>query len=531
MEVMSTRVNPADEEFRDNRQVMLERLAEVEDLQQQARAGGGERAVTRHRERGKLTVRERIDLLLDRHGHFLELSPLAAACTDYPVGGSIVTGIGVVAGVECVITGNDPTVRGGAMNPYTSKKWLRAFAIAAQNRLPLIQLTESGGGDLPTQAETFVEGGRTFYDMSRLSKAGIPTISVVFGNATAGGAYVPGMSDYTVLIKERSKVFLGGPPLVKVATGEDADDEELGGGDMHANVSGLADYLAHDEVDALRIARGIVGHLRWRKLGGGPTVASEPPRHDPEELLGIPSSDVRYPFDAREVIARVVDGSRFDEFKPLYGKALVTGWGSLHGYVVGVVANNGVLFSEEAEKAAQFIGLCNQVSAPILFLQNTTGYVVGTTYERQGITKHGSKMVRAVSNSEVPHLTVMMGASYGAGNYGMSGRGYFPRLVFAWPNQRVGIMGPKQMSGVLSIVARRAAEARGEEFDEERDAQRRAQVEDQLERESQALFATGRLWDDGIIDPRQTRTALGIALSAVHNGEVAGSTDFGPVRL
>jgi acetyl-CoA carboxylase carboxyltransferase component len=531
VEILKTRLDRSGEDYRRNREAMLERLAEVESLQDQAKLGGGEKAIARHRARGKLTVRERAELLLDRHGYFLELSPLAAHGSDFPVGGSVLTGIGTVAGVECVITGNDPTVRGGTINPYTSKKWLRAFEIAAQNRLPLIQMTESGGGDLNTQADVFVEAGRAFRDMSLLSKAAIPTISVVFGNATAGGAYVPGMSDYTVLIKGQSKVFLGGPPLVKMATGEDANEEELGGGDMHATVSGLADYLAQDEADALRITRGIVGHLKWRKLGGGPTLAADPPVHDPDDLLGIPSADDRVPFDLREILGRVLDGSRLEEFKPLYGSSLVTGWGSVHGYLVGVIANNGVLFNEESEKAAQFIALCNQSSTPIIFFQNTTGYVVGTTYERRGITKDGSKMVRAVSTSEVPHLTVIVGASFGAGNYGMSGRAYRPRLLFAWPNQRVGIMGPKQMAGVLSIVARRAAEARGIEFDELRDAEQRQRVEDQLERESHALFATGRLWDDGIIDPRQTRTALGIALSAAHSEVVSGSTNMGPVRM
>jgi acetyl-CoA carboxylase carboxyltransferase component len=359
----------------------------------------------------------------------------------------------------------------------------------------------------------------------------VPTISVVFGNSTAGGAYVPGMSDYAILIRNRSRVFLGGPPLVKMATGEDADEEELGGAVMHAQVSGLADYLAEDEPDALRIARQVVAHLHWRKLGRERANNPEPPRYDPDELLGVPSAEPRVPFDAREVVARVVDGSRFEAFKPSYGRTLVTGWAMLLGYPIGILANNGVLFSEESEKAAQFIGLCNQIDVPLLFLQNTTGYVVGTTYEQRGITKDGSKMVRAVSTSTVPHLTLMMGASYGAGNYGMGGRSYAPRFVFSWPNHRIGIMGPKQMAGVLSIVARQAAERSGRPFDEAADAVMRSSVEDQLEAESTALFATGRLWDDGIIDPRDTRTMLGIALSAANSAPVRGSTDLGPVRF
>lgn len=531
VDVIQSRTDTSTEPFRANREVMLQRLDELEKLARSVRHGGSERAVARHRDRGRMLVRERIELLVDPHRHFLELSPLAAWNSDFALGASLVTGIGVVAGVECMIVGNDFTVRGGTMNPYTTKKNLRAFAIAAQNRLPLIQLTESGGGDLPTQAESFVEGGRTFCDMGRLSRDGIPTLNVVFGNATAGGAYMPGMSDYSILIRDRSHVFLGGPPLVKMATGEDADPETLGGGHMHATVSGLADYLARDEFEALRMARGVIEHLNWRKLGGGPTRVPDEPVHDPEELLGIASHDLKVPFDPREVLARVVDGSRFEEFKPLYGHNMVTGWASIHGFPVGVVANHGVLMNEEAEKVAQFIGLCNQVNVPLLFMQNTTGYVVGTTYERGGIAKNGSKMVRAVSNSTVPHITLMMGASYGAGNYGMSGRGYQPRFVFAWPNQRIGIMGPKQLGGVLSIVAREAAEAKGVAFDEEANRQRTEAVEAQLEHESSALFATGRMWDDGIIDPRDTRTVLGISLSAAHNNEVVGTTDFGPFRM
>jgi len=326
-------------------------------------------------------------------------------------------------------------------------------------------------------------------------------------------------------------VFLGGPPLVKMATGEDADPEELGGGDMHATVSGLADYLAVDEHEALRITRTIVSHLNWRKQGAAPRHPADEPVHDAEDLLGIASHDLKVPFDPREVVARVVDGSRFEEFKPLYGRQLVTGWATLHGYPVGILANHGVLMSEESEKAAQFIALCNQIDTSLLFLQNTTGFVVGTEYERGGITKNGSKMVRAVANSTVPHVTVMMGASYGAGNYGMSGRAYQPRFVFTWPNHRIGVMGPKQMSGVLSIVARGAAKARGVPFDEDEDRRRREAIETQLERESTALFATGRLWDDGIIDPRDTRTVVGIALSCAHNGQVRGNTDFGPFRM
>jgi acyl-CoA carboxylase subunit beta len=514
-----------------NREAMLARLDEIEALLGQARLGGGARYVERHHARGKLLPRERIELLCDRDAPFLELSPLAANGTEYEVGAAVVTGIGVVSDVECVVLAHDPTVRGGAANPYTLQKTLRALDIARQNRLPMVSIVESGGADLPRQAEIFVAGGQMFRDLTRLSAAGVPTIALVFGNSTAGGAYVPGMCDYVVMVRQRAKVFLGGPPLVKMATGEDADDEELGGADMHSRVSGLSDQLAADEHDCLRLGREILAHLRWRKLGPGPTARADPPVHDPEELLGIASADHRIPFDAREVIARVVDGSRFDEFKPLYGTSLVTGWASVHCYPFGILANNGVLFSEESEKAAQFIQLGNRIDTPLLFLQNTSGYMVGKAYEQGGIIKDGSKMINAVANSTVPAITVMIGGSFGAGNYGMCGRAYEPRFLFTWPNHRIAVMGPQQLAGVLSIVARAAAEARGQVYDEAADAMMRQAVEGQIERESLALFATARLWDDGIIDPRDTRTVLGIALSACHSAEVRGARTYGVFRM
>jgi acetyl-CoA carboxylase carboxyltransferase component len=359
----------------------------------------------------------------------------------------------------------------------------------------------------------------------------VPTIALVFGNSTAGGAYVPGMCDYSVLVDGQAKVFLGGPPLVKMATGEDADDEELGGAQMHSRVSGLADYFATDERDAIRLGRRIVSELNWRKLGPSPALPADEPVHDAEELLGIAPADIRVPFDPREVLARVVDGSRFGEYKQSYGTSLVTGWASVHGYPVGVLANaRGVLFSEEAKKAAEFIQLANQTDTPLVFLQNTTGYMVGASYEQGGIIKDGAKLINAVSNSTVPHLTLMVGASYGAGNYAMAGRAYDPRFVFTWPNHRIAVMGPKQLAGVLSIVRRNAAEAAGRPFDEQADEELRAATEAQIEEESTALFATGRLWDDGIIDPRHTRTVLAIALTAVHSAPVAGTAIFGVVR-
>nr|WP_241779972.1 carboxyl transferase domain-containing protein [Streptomyces natalensis] len=529
--MLTTALDPTDAAYAERREAMLGKLAEVEAAHAEAVAGGGEKYVARHRERGKLLARERIELLLDPDSPFLELSPLAAWGSDYAVGASLVTGIGVIEGVECLITANDPTVRGGASNPWTLKKALRANEIAYANRLPVVSLVESGGADLPSQKEIFIPGGALFKDLTRLSAAGIPTVAVVFGNSTAGGAYVPGMSDHVIMVKERAKVFLGGPPLVKMATGEESDDESLGGADMHARTSGLADYFALDEPDALRQARRVVARLNWRKAHADPGPAA-PPAHDDEELLGIVPGDLRAPFDPREVIARIVDGSDFDEFKPLYGPSLVTGWAELHGYPVGILANaQGVLFSAESQKAAQFIQLANQRDIPLLFLHNTTGYMVGKEYEQGGIIKHGAMMINAVSNSTVPHLSVLMGASYGAGHYGMCGRAYDPRFLFAWPSAKSAVMGPQQLAGVLSIVARQSA-AKGQPYDEDADAALRAMVEQQIESESLPMFLSGRLYDDGVIDPRDTRTVLGLCLSAVHTAPVEGARGgFGVFRM
>ncbi|MFS8095838.1 acyl-CoA carboxylase subunit beta [Lentzea alba] len=514
-----------------NREALLAKIAELDAEHAKALAGGGPKYVERHHKRGKLLARERVELLIDEDSPFLELSPLVAWGTDFPVGASVVTGIGRVEGVECVIVANDPTVRGGASNPYTLRKSLRANDIALQNRLPLISLVESGGADLPTQSEIFIPGGRAFRDLTRLSAAGIPTITAVFGNATAGGAYVPGMSDYVIMIKERSKVFLGGPPLVKMATGEDADDESLGGATMHGATSGLADFVAEDETDAIRLARRVVARLNWKKQGPEPSRVEEP-KFDAESILDIVSEDQRVPFDPRDVIARLVDGSKFDEFKPLYGNSLVTGWARIHGYPVGILANaRGVLFSEESQKATQFIQLANQSDTPLVFLQNTTGYMVGAQYEQGGIVKHGSMMINAVSNSRVPHLTITMGASYGAGNYGMCGRAYDPRFLFTWPNAKSAVMGPAQLAGVLSIVGRQAAAAKGQEYNEDNDAAMRKMVEAQIEEQSLAPFLSGKLYDDGVIDPRDTRTVLAICLSAVHSGPIKGADGFGIFRM
>lgn len=510
---------------------MTARLDELAAEHAKALAGGGAKYVERHHARGKLTARERVELLLDPDSPFLELSPLAAWGTDFAVGASVVTGIGAVEGVECVIVANDPTVKGGTSNPWTLKKILRANQIAFENRLPVISLVESGGADLPTQKEIFIPGGRMFRDLTRLSAAGIPTIALVFGNSTAGGAYVPGMSDHVVMIRERSKVFLAGPPLVKMATGEESDDESLGGAEMHARTSGLGDYLADDETDAIRIGRRIVARLNWRKQGPAPAPVVEP-AHDPRELLGIVGADLRIPFDPREVIARFVDGSDFDEFKPLYGSSLVTGWADIYGYPVGILANaRGVLFSEEAQKATQFIQLANRANTPLLFLHNTTGYMVGKAYEEGGMIKHGSMMINAVSNSTVPHISLLIGASYGAGHYGMCGRAYDPRFLFAWPSSKSAVMGGTQLAGVLSIVSRAAAEARGQQVDEAADAALRAAVEAQIEAESLPVFLSGRLYDDGVIDPRDTRTVLGMCLSATASAPIEGTSNFGVFRM
>jgi acetyl-CoA carboxylase carboxyltransferase component len=520
-----------------NREAMLAKLADLDAEHARAVAGGGPTYADRHHARGRLLPRERIELLVDEGSAFLELSPLAGWGTDFTVGASVVTGIGVVSGVECVVTANDPTVKGGASNPWTVRKIFRAAQIAEENGLPTVSLVESGGADLPTQKEIFIPGGRLFRDLTRASARKQPTVALVFGNSTAGGAYVPGMSDYTVMVKEQAKVFLGGPPLVRMATGEEADDESLGGAEMHARTSGLADYLAEDERDALRIGRRIVARLGRERSARRVTSSFAEPDADPEELLDLVPQDLREPFDPREVVRRVCDGAGpgneqpFDEFKPLYGPSLVTGWARIHGRPVGVLANaQGVLFSEEAQKATQFIQLANQVDTPLLFLHNTTGYMVGEQYEQGGIIKHGAQMINAVSNSSVPHLTVIMGASYGAGNYGMNGRAYDPRFLFTWPSAKSAVMGPQQLAGVLSLVARAAAEARGDAYDEEADAGMRAYVEQQVEEQSLPFFLSGMLYDDGVIDPRDTRTVLAICLSVIENQPWTGAAGYGVFR-
>lgn len=532
------------EAFRRNRADMLEQLAVIDELLDKAQEGGGSAAMERMRSRGKLPIRERIANVLDPDSPFLEISALAGYGSDYASGGGMVVGLGVIAGVECVVMGNDPSVLGGALTPYAAKKWSRAIEMARDNRIPYVSFVESAGADLRVEAggdgesrrrrsqtQHFAESGRQFYEMIELSKLGIPSVCVVFGSSTAGGAYQPGLSDYVIVVEEQSKIFLAGPPLVKMATGEESDDETLGGARLHAEVSGLGDYFATDEMDAIRICREVISHLNWRKPGPEPAADPDDPLADPEELLGLVSRDLRQPVDVRDVLARVVDGSRFEEFKPRYGSTVICGWAAVHGYPVGIVGNNGVIYSEGAEKAAHFIQLCNQVDVPLVFLQNITGYMVGRDYEAGGIIKKGSQMINAVTNSTVPHITVIIGASYGAGTYGMSGRAFGNRFTFLWPTAKIAVMGPKQIAGVMSQVRRRQAERRGAEFDEEEDARVVAAVEDAQEKGSLALVATGAISDDGIIDPRDTRTVLAMCLSVVRNRRIEGAEGYGVLRL
>lgn len=531
MSILRSTLDTGTDTFLANRAAMLGHIDRYEELVAEAVAGGGAKYVQRHHDRGRLMARERIELLLDHDAPFLELSVTAGAETGFAVGASVVTGIGHVSGTECVILANDPTVRGGSMNPITVRKILRALDICAENRLPMVFLVESGGADLPHQLDLYLPAGAMFRKITELSAQAIPTVSLVFGSSTAGGAYLPGVSDYTVMVDQQAKVFLGGTPLVKMATGEDADEEQLGGAAMHSRTSGVSDYFAIDEHDALRIGRDIVRDLTYRKLGPKPDRAALPPRYDPEEILGVVSADLKVPFPVREVLARVVDDSEFDEFKPEFGPNLVTGFAHLHGRSVGILANDrGVLLNEDANKAAQFIQLANQVDTPLLFVQNVTGYVVGTEYEQRGMVKHGSHQINAVTNSTVPHLTVQIGGSYGAGNYGMAGRPYNPRFLFVWPNAKTAVMGAEQLAGTLSIVARASAEDRGLPFDEEADAERTRAIEEQITREEQAVVMSGLLNDDGLIDPRDTRDVFGTALSAALSNECRGQRGYGVFR-
>ena len=543
---LRTNLDTRSEDYQKNKAMMLEKLDFIDDLLDQAELGGGAYHHERLAKRGKMPIRERIMNVIDDDSPFLEISPFAGYGTDYTVGGGCVSGIGMVSGVECVIFGNDPSVKAGAMTVYVGEKWRRAIEISRENKIPFISFVESAGGDLsmgtggksgqapiaPTIQQThFAATGRFFYEMTELSKLKIPVISVVFGSSTAGGAYQPGMSDYNIFIKDQSQVFLAGPPLVKAATGEESDAETLGGAQMHSEISGLSDYLAEDEMDALRICREVVSHLNWKKTGDAPKKEPLEPVYSQEELLGLISEDLKSPVDIREVVARFVDGSQFEEFKPLYGPTMICGWASVHGYQVGIVGNNGPIYPECAEKAATFIQLCNKRNIPLIFLQNVTGFLVGKDFERQAIIKKGSQLINSVSNSMVPHITIIVGASYGAGTYAMSGRAYNNRFTFLWPTAKIAVMGPEQIARVMSIVRKAKAKRTGEKFDEKADAQIREMVESAAEQMSHALVASSMLTDDGIIDPRDTRTILGFCLSVVSNIPIEGASEYGVYRL
>lgn len=529
--VIRSKVDRASSAYQENRQACLAQLEKLAKALAKANQGGGEKYNERHRAAQKLLPRERLELLLDRDGYFLEVGGLAGyGMSGQATGAGLIGGVGLVSGVECAITVTEATVKGGSVSEIGVQKSARIAEIAEKNGLPGINLVESAGADLPNQSKIFVPGGRGFRELTRRSEQKIPTLCLVFGSSTAGGAYIPGMSDYTVMVKDQAQVYLAGPPLVKMATGEDSDHESLGGAEMHSRVSGVSDYFARDEREAIRLGREIVEHLNFRKAGPSPARAPEPPLYDPEDLLGIVSADVKVPFEARDVIARLVDGSRFSEFKPLYGSTLVCGWAFVQGYPVGILANNGVLFSESANKGAQFIALCNQSDIPLLFLQNIHGFMVGKKYEQEGIIKNGAKLINAVSNSKVPAITIMIGASYGAGNYGMMGRAYDPRFCFTWPSHRIAVMGGKQLAGVLDIIQRGAAQKKGESVDEQKLAMMMKMIEMQIDNESDPFFATARLWDDGILDPRDTRDVLGICLSVAHTREVVGTTSWGVYR-
>ena len=519
------------EQFRANYGAMSMAVDRLRAELKRSTEGGGEKYVQRHLARGKLLPRERVELLLDEGSYFLEIAPLAGlGLEDETPGARVIGGIGVVSGRECMIVANEATAKGGSTGEAGLWKNARLADIALENRLTTILLVESAGADLPVQSKIFVPGGRGFREITRRSKHRIPAVAVVFGSSTAGGAYLPGMSDYVVMVKKQAQVFLAGPPLVKMATGEVSNEEELGGAEMHSRISGLADYLAEDEVDGVRIAREIVSNFNLPKPAVPRQETFEEPLYDTDELLGIASADVRVPFEIREVIARIVDGSRFSEFKAEYGATLVTGFARVLGFPVGILGNNGVLMSESSAKGAQFIALCNQQNIPLLFLQNITGFMVGKKYEEEGIIRNGAKLINAVSNSTVPAITIMIGGSYGAGNYAMCGRAYQPRFLFTWPNHRIAVMGPQQLSGVMDIIKREALIKSGQPVDEEKLGVARIALENQIERESDCYFATARLWDDGIIDPRDTRTILGISLSAAYNRAVEGTMEWGVFR-
>ncbi|MCL2656431.1 MAG: methylcrotonoyl-CoA carboxylase [Betaproteobacteria bacterium] len=535
MSRIESKINPRAVDFQANATAMRALVADLSDKAAGVALGGGEAARAKHTARGKLLPRERIDHLLDPGTAFLEIGQLAAYGiydNDAPSAG-VIAGIGRVQGVECMIVANDATVKGGTYYPLTVKKHLRAQEIAAENALPCIYLVDSGGAFLPRQDEVFPDRehfGRIFYNQANMSARGIAQIAVVMGSCTAGGAYVPAMSDETIIVRNQGTIFLGGPPLVKAATGEEVSAEDLGGGDVHTRLSGVADHLAENDTHALYLARRIVANLNRAKQPGLVIGAGEEPAYDPEEIYGIVPSDTRKPYDVREIIARVVDASDFDEFKARYGTTLVTGFAQLYGYPVGIVANNGILFGESAQKGAHFIELCGQRGIPLLFLQNITGFMVGRKYENGGIAKDGAKMVTAVSTVQVPKITTVIGGSFGAGNYGMCGRAYSPRFLWMWPNSRISVMGGEQAASVLATVRRDGIEAKGGSWSREEEEAFKTPIREQYEAQGHPYYATARLWDDGVVDPAQTRRVLGLSLSAALNAPIQ-PTKFGVFRM
>jgi 3-methylcrotonyl-CoA carboxylase beta subunit len=535
MTTLKSSTDPRSEEFRKNADAMRAVVADLRARIGEIKQGGGAEARERHLARGKLLPRERVRALLDIGSPFLELSQLAAYGMyggEVPAAG-IITGIGRISGQECVVVVNDATVKGGTYFPMTVKKHVRAQEIARENNLPCVYLVDSGGANLPTWDEVFPDRdhfGRIFYNQARMSAAGIPQVAVVMGSCTAGGAYVPAMSDEAVIVRNQGTIFLGGPPLVKAAIGEIVTAEALGGADVHARTSGVADHYAQNDLHALSLARRIVANFNRRKQAPLDIHEPTPPLHDAQELYGVVSSDVRKPYDVREVIARLVDGSAFDEFKQLYGTTIVCGFARIHGYPVGIVANNGILFSESALKAAHFIELCAQRGIPLVFLQNITGFMVGKKYEAGGIAKDGAKMVTAVACAQVPKFTVIIGGSFGAGNYAMCGRGYSPRFLWMWPNARISVMGGEQAASVLATVRRDNIEARGGTWSREDEEAFKQPIREQYEVQGHPYYASARLWDDGVIDPRDTRRVLGLAISAALNAPIE-ATRFGVFRM
>ncbi|HEX7747935.1 MAG TPA: carboxyl transferase domain-containing protein [Bordetella sp.] len=535
MPTIDSRVNTRSQDFTDNAQAMQAQIDDLASVAAKTAKGGSDAARAKHVARGKLLPRDRVERLIDPGSPFLELSPLAAhgMYGDEAPGAGIITGIGRIEGTECVIVCNDATVKGGTYYPMTVKKHLRAQEIAQQNRLPCVYLVDSGGANLPRQDEVFPDRdhfGRIFYNQAVMSSMGIAQIAVVMGSCTAGGAYVPAMSDESIIVRNQGTIFLGGPPLVKAATGEVVSAEDLGGGDVHTRLSGVVDHLAANDLHALQLARQAVARLNRKKPQPLALAPVREPLYNPAELNGIIPADTRKPFDVREIIARVVDGSEFDEFKARYGTTLVTGFAHIHGMPVGIVANNGILFSESAQKGAHFIELCAQRKIPLVFLQNITGFMVGRKYENEGIARHGAKMVTAVATAAVPKFTVLIGGSFGAGNYGMCGRGFSPRMLFMWPNARISVMGGEQAASVLATVRREGIEAKGGQWSGDEEEAFKAPIRAQYEREGHPYYATARLWDDGIIVPSDTRRVLGLALSAALNAPIE-DTRFGVFRM